>query len=194
MKIRGPIQFYVPGNGEDYIDPSRMQLYVKGKIKTAGGDNIGATAAVGPQNLFLQSLFSQVNVSLNDKLITPSSSTYPYREIIDSKKNSKFWSSCEKITVNYEFVLQRYTWQNERSWSQYLDADANIGLKARNKFTRTSKSCDLSGPLHADICFQERLISVYLEWTAKWNWSGPARCVWWCVRVRQTACSSRQVP
>ena len=37
-----------------------------------------------------------------------------------------------------------------------VDADANIGLKARNKFTRTSKSCDLSGPLHADICFQER--------------------------------------
>ena len=111
----GPIEFYVPGNDEDYLDPSRMQLYVKAKTKTAGGDNIGGTAAVGPRNLFLQSLFSRVNVSLNDKLITPSSSTYPYREIIDSKKNSKFWSSCEKITVNYEFVLQRYTWQNERS-------------------------------------------------------------------------------
>ena len=87
MKIRGPIQLYVPGNGEDYIDPSHMQLYVKGKIKTAGGDNIGATAAVGPQNLFLQSLFSQVNVSLNDKLITPSSSTYPYRAMFETLLN-----------------------------------------------------------------------------------------------------------
>ena len=72
-----PIEFFIPGNGEDYLDPSRMQLYVQVKIQTADGDNIADDAAVGPQNLFLQSLFSQVNISLNDKLITPSSTTYP---------------------------------------------------------------------------------------------------------------------
>ena len=98
-----PIEFYVPGNGEDYLDPCDMQLYVKTKIKTAGGDNLGGTAAVGPQNLFLPSLFSQVNVSLNDKLITPSSSTYPYRAMIETLVN---FGPAAKKSVNHEFVLQ----------------------------------------------------------------------------------------
>ena len=92
-----------PGNGEDYLDPSRMQLYVKAKIKTAGGDNLGGTAAVGPQNVFLQSLFSRVNVSLNDKVVTPSSSMYPYRAMIETLVN---FGPAAKKSVNHEFVLQ----------------------------------------------------------------------------------------
>ena len=72
-----PIEFLIPGNGEDYlVDPSRIQLYIKAKIRAADGDDIVEDAQVGPDNLFLQSLFSQVNVSLNDKLITPSATTY----------------------------------------------------------------------------------------------------------------------
>ena len=46
-----PIEFFVPGNGEDYLDPSRMQLYVKVKVKAADGENIGGDDQVGPQNL-----------------------------------------------------------------------------------------------------------------------------------------------
>jgi hypothetical protein len=82
-----PIEFFVPGNGEDYLDPSRMQLYIKAKIKTADGEDLGAEDQIAPQNLFLQSLFSQVNVSLNDKLITPSATTYPYRAMIETLLN-----------------------------------------------------------------------------------------------------------
>jgi hypothetical protein len=83
-----PIEFFVPGDGEDYLDPSRMQLYIRAKITAADGEDIGGDDHVGPQNLFLQSLFSQVNVSpLNDKLITPSATTYPYRAVIETLLN-----------------------------------------------------------------------------------------------------------
>ena len=52
-----------------------MQLYIKAKIKAADGEDLEAEDQIAPQNLFLQSLFRQVNVSLNDKLITPSATT-----------------------------------------------------------------------------------------------------------------------
>ena len=57
------------------------------------------------------------------------------------------------------------------------DAGANTGLKARNKFTRTSKSCDQSGPLHTDICFQELLIKAGVDIKVKLVRSMPEICL-----------------
>lgn len=168
-----PIEFYVPGNGEDYLDPSRMQLYVKAKIKSAGGDNIGGTAAVGPQNLFLQSLFSQVNVSLNDKLITSSSSTYPYRAMIETLLNFGPAAKKSQLTTS---LYYKDTPGKMNAVDPNAD-DANMGLKLRNRFTRTSRSCDMSGPLHADICFQERLIIPGVDIKVKLVRTKPEFCL-----------------
>ena len=47
-------------------------LYVKAKVTQNNGDDLADDAAVGPVNLFLHSLFSQVDISLNGTLITAS--------------------------------------------------------------------------------------------------------------------------
>ena len=39
---------------------------------------------VGPINLFLHSLFSQVDISLNGTLVTTSTNTYPYRAMLET--------------------------------------------------------------------------------------------------------------
>ena len=70
-------------------------LYVKAKITANNGGNLAADVEVGPVNLFLHSLFSQVDISLSGTLITPSTNTYPYRAMLqtllsygeDSKKS-----------------------------------------------------------------------------------------------------------
>ena len=67
----GPIEFEISGSGEDYIDFANSVLYVKAKITANNGGNLAADAEVGPVNLFLRSLFSQVDISLNGTLITP---------------------------------------------------------------------------------------------------------------------------
>lgn len=43
----GPIEFFVPGSGEEYIDPSGTQLYVKAKVINADGTDIAEDAEVG---------------------------------------------------------------------------------------------------------------------------------------------------
>ena len=68
----GPIEFYVSGTGDKYLDLARTQLFVKAKITKANGT---ADTQVGPVNLFLHSLFSKVDVSLNERLISPSTNT-----------------------------------------------------------------------------------------------------------------------
>ena len=83
----GPIEFNVSGTGEEYLDLARTQLYVKAKITKANGTALDADTQVGPVNLFLHSLFSQVDVSLNERLISASTNTYPYRAMIESLLN-----------------------------------------------------------------------------------------------------------
>ena len=83
----GPIEFYVSGTGDEYLDLARSQLFVKAKITKANGTAIDAETQVGPVNLFLHSLFSQVDVSLNERLISPSTNTYPYRAMIETLLN-----------------------------------------------------------------------------------------------------------
>ena len=80
----GPLEFHIPGNGEQYIDLARLQLHILCKITKFDGGDIDAGAKVAPVNLMLHSLFSQVSVLLNEKLISGSSNTYPFKAYMET--------------------------------------------------------------------------------------------------------------
>ena len=60
----GPIEFNVSGTGEfRRLDLTKTRLFVKAKITKANGTALDPNTQVGSVNLFLHSLFSQVDVS-----------------------------------------------------------------------------------------------------------------------------------
>src|SRR6478609_5025824 len=79
-----PIEFVVGGSGQDYIDLANTQLYVRAQILKADNTNIDNNTHVGPINLFLHSLFSEVDLKLNDTLISSTNNTYAYRSYIET--------------------------------------------------------------------------------------------------------------
>ena len=79
----GPIEFQIPAS-DDAIDLSNTQLYVKAKIVKGNGDALDDTSAVAPVNLFIHSLFSQIDLFLADRLISTGSGTYPFRSYIET--------------------------------------------------------------------------------------------------------------
>ncbi len=80
----GPLEFYVSGSGDEYIDLMNTLLYLKVRIVTGYGSEISvASDKVGPVNLFMHSLFSQVEVTLNAN----ANSLYPYRAMIETLTN-----------------------------------------------------------------------------------------------------------
>ena len=83
----GPIEFNISGSGEDYIDLTNTFLHLCVKITAADGANIADVAAIGPVNLLMHSLFSQVDVALNDKLVSSSTNTYAYRDYLETLLN-----------------------------------------------------------------------------------------------------------
>jgi len=76
-----PIEFEISGNGEDYVDFANSMLYVQAKIVKEDGTDL---EAAGPTNLFLHSLFSQVDILLNGTQVTASMNTYPYRAMLET--------------------------------------------------------------------------------------------------------------
>ena len=62
---QSPIEFHLSGqNGMEYLDLSRSRLYVKLKIINSDGTTLTSNEKVGPVNLLLQSLWSQIDVTL----------------------------------------------------------------------------------------------------------------------------------
>ena len=68
----------VSKEGDYYIDLANTFLYVRAAIVKANGTAITAQSNVAPVLNWLHSLWSQVDLSLNNTLVTQSNNTYPY--------------------------------------------------------------------------------------------------------------------
>ena len=81
------IDFLIPGTGEAYLDLNSTLLRVAVKIVKGDGTDLGAADSCGLIQYPLNTIFSQVDVSLNDVLISASSATHPYRAMIETLLN-----------------------------------------------------------------------------------------------------------
>ena len=68
-----PINFEIPGAGDEYIDLCNSLIFVRLKVVKADRTIMGDDTVVAPTNVFLQSLFSQVDVYLSRTPITTAS-------------------------------------------------------------------------------------------------------------------------
>ena len=147
-----PIEFDISGTGEDYIDFSNTMLYVKLKITANDGTDLANDAAVGPVNLFLHSLFAQVDIALNGTLITASTNTYPYRAMLETLLTYGEDAKKTQLTSSLYFKDQ----SGRMDSVDFAAAARNEGLYKRRSVTAGSRTFDMMGRLHADIFFQER--------------------------------------
>ena len=146
-----PIEFDISGTGEDYVDFSNTMLYVKAKITANDGTDLANDAAVGPTNLFLHSLFAEVDIALNGTLITASTNTYLYRAMLETLLS--YGEDAKKTQLTSSLY---YKDQSGRMDSvDFAAAARNEGLYKRRTVTVGSRTFDMMGRLHADI-FQDR--------------------------------------
>jgi len=146
------IEFDVSGTGDDYIDFANTMLYVKAKVTQDNGNNLAAGAEVGPVNLFLHSLFSQVDISLNGTLITSSTNTYPYRAMLETLLSYGEDAKSSQLTsaLYYKDIA------GKMDSIDFAAANVNSGLGTRRTLARESRVIDMMGRIHADIFFQDR--------------------------------------
>lgn len=146
-----PLEFFIAGTGEDYVDLNNT-LFLRLKITNANGTDIADGAPVGLINYPGATIFSQVDVSLGDRLISQSSSTYPYRCIIECLTN------YGKDALETLFSAGLFYKDTAGHMDIADPAGENRGLTKRAAFTNAGNVIELLTPVHSDIFFQEKLM------------------------------------
>ena len=123
--------------GDEYIDLANTYLFVEAQ-KVADDDTaLDAGTDVGPVNLWMHSLFSDVSVILNEKLVSPPTSVYPYRAYIGTLLS---YGPAAK-----ESQLTGVIWYKDTPGHQDKRTTDNKGLTSRKALTTQSKSVQIIG-------------------------------------------------
>jgi hypothetical protein len=147
----GPLEFHVSGSGDDYLDLSHTYLQVNACIKRANGAALVDDEKVGPVNLWLHSLFSQLDISLNNTLVSSSTHNYAYRAFMETLLS--YGTEAKRAHLTSALWVKDTPGQTERA-----DFTNNRGLAARAARTANSKIVSLMGRVHADLFFQDRYL------------------------------------
>jgi hypothetical protein len=159
LTSEGPIEFAVPGDTAEYIHPAYMYLYVRCKITKHDGNNLTVYAAgppvvqadnVAPVNNFLHSLFSQVDVSLNDKLITSSAGSYAHRAYLETILNYS-----EDASKTH---LSSALWYKDTAGQFNAVSNENTGYQKRKAIAAGSREFEMYGKIFTDICGINRVL------------------------------------
>lgn len=150
-----PIEFSISGTGLEYIDVQNTQLYVRAEIVNNDGTAIGNDAQVAPVNLFLHSLFSEVDVKLNETLITTTNNTYSYRAYLETLLS---YGSDAKDSQLTSALYYKDTPGHMDERNPHADNSRNVGMKKRYSFFNNGGVVDMIGRIHADLFFQEKYL------------------------------------
>ena len=158
----GPIEFLLPRSGDAYVDLANTYLFVRANVTKPDGSDLDTDNAVGPMNNWLHSLFGQVDVHLNDTLVTPSTNTYPCRGYIETALS---YGADAKETQLTSQLWYKDTAGRMDSLGLADDDTANVGFINRRNYTTRSRVVEMMGRLHVDM-FQQDL-SYSTEWTSR---------------------------
>ena len=155
ISASAPIEFVVAGSGDDYLDLSNTLLEVRAKL-TADGSPVTAEVAVAPVNNVLQSMFSQLDVSLNVVSVSSASTTYPYRAYMETHLNYGHDAKVSKLQAGLYYMDTNLTLSDPRLTGD--NAVTNTGLAKRHQLCTKTGTFDMIGPLHVDVFNQSRYL------------------------------------
>lgn len=152
-----PIEFNILGTGQDYIDLANTVLMATAKITKANGTNIDGTSAVAPVNLTLHSLFSEIDIKLNDTMISTTNNTYAYRAYLETLLS--YGSEAKQSQLQSAMYFKDLAGDmNDANPLAAAGSIRNRSMKLRYDFFSGSKTVDMIGKIHGDLFFSERYL------------------------------------
>ena len=163
LNSEGALEFNVSGNSTKYVDLQNTKLKVKFRILQENGSVLPAAVAgdkptpdaakVGPTNLFLQTMWRQVDVTVQQQVVSANIATkYPYKAYIETLLN--YGEDAKRTQLQSQLYFKD---QGDVSNNDPMSG-TNTGLIQRAIFTEKSKEVDLEGPVYMDICQQQRYV------------------------------------
>lgn len=139
-----PVEIQIPGTGQEYLDLQRSRLYVKAKLLKHDGSSLTAQEKTSIINLPLQSMWSQIDICMNGKLISMNSNNYPWKAYIKTLLNT---SHDDLLHLE----SQLYYPDDPNMDDNDPKNGSNTGLIKRGAFTEASAEFEMEGNLMEDI-------------------------------------------
>lgn len=155
-----PIEFLVKSSTQLFLDLNNSRIAVTLRIKKSDGTNLPADTKTAPVNLLLHSLFSEMTMEFNNKVVTDPSSLYPYRAYMETLLN--YGSDMQK----YKLLTEGWVMDTEKKFDE-VAGDDNKGFVERKKMAADSVEVELIGRPHLDLFQQEKLIPPGVDVTLK---------------------------
>ena len=128
---------------------SNTLLEIKTTIKTNDGSTTTKISESDTTNNTLPSLFSQLDVMLNDVAVSSASRTYRYRAYIEYLLNYGFDANKSRLESTLDCIDDIITVAD--TIPEEGNEVLNSGLNRRYSICTGRGSFDMIGPLHADI-------------------------------------------
>ena len=125
-------------------------------------------AKVFPINNFFHSMFSGIDLFINNKLITNNSDTYPYRTYLIN-----LFSYGSDVKDNQLKAAE--VWSEDELGA--FEDITNACIINHGKRVAKRKSVELQGKLHLDLAMQEKYLPNGLEFKLRLNRSSPQFCL-----------------
>ena len=150
----GSVDIHIKASGSQYLDLQRSRLHVKAKIVKEDGSNLEEADVVTPVNLWMQSLFNQVDVYFQQKLVSSSGTNYAYKAYMDVLLN--FSEDAETSQMQTQLFYK----DSARAFDQTKtnEIPLNQGLILRQKLAKNSQLVDMCGPICADTFNMSRYL------------------------------------
>ena len=174
-----PVEFEIKGHGEDFLDLAQTYVYIKLKITQTNGTDLAADTQTTPVNNFLHSMFNEIDLSLNGKIISPSTNTYPYRAYLEtlltyrrdtlkkSIKASNLWIKDEGGKMDTGNPHEDDT----------TAAGYNASLRGRHNLIAESKEVELFDRLHLDLFQQKNYLVNGVDVRLRFNRASTPFCL-----------------
>ncbi|XP_039366879.1 uncharacterized protein F54H12.2-like [Mauremys reevesii] len=147
-----PIDFFIAGIGIDCMDLNNMLLYLCCKIVKGDRAELAEDVELGLVNYPVSSIFSQLDVTLGDCLVSQSNNCYSYRTFIESVLNY----SNDTLAMQFSAGLFYNDTAGQHEETE-LDG-GNLAFVRHAKLMAQSRMVEVLGHLHSDLFFQEKLL------------------------------------
>ena len=152
------IHFHIAGNATQYVDLSQSEMFVQLKIEKIGaafGDDDSAL----PIDQIFHTMWSSVDVSLNQVQVSTSGTNYMYKAAIENLLN------YNKVTKEIQLSAIGMTpdtanFSSTKPGQGIPATGSNSGLVAHKELFGDDGhgNCEFTGPLLAEVCNQGQLI------------------------------------
>lgn len=151
-----PLEFSVPPLSNAYMDLKNSRIKISCRLTDGNGQPLADGEPVAPINLVLQSMFSQVDCSLQQTSVSALGNNYPYRAYLDTVLQKKNWNVVDRQS---QLFIKDVTSDGSNAMD---DPDpttgTNEGLYKRYSYLRRGKILEMEGPLYLDFFQQNKVI------------------------------------